>query len=123
MRTTIALADDHEEFRKGLCDFLKSHRFEVIYDKPDGADLVKEMISNNRLPDICILDLDMVNQDGIETAKQIHSKWPKIKIILYTMALIPAKCTELAKLGVTKYLPKGRNPSYLIETLKELSRA
>jgi DNA-binding NarL/FixJ family response regulator len=122
-KTTIALADDHEEFRKGLHDFLTMHNFEVIYHKPDGAELVQEMSSNGRLPDICILDLDMTNQNGIVTAQQIHNRWPHIKIILYTMALIPALGSELAGYGVTKYLPKGRNPSFLIDALKELSSA
>jgi DNA-binding NarL/FixJ family response regulator len=121
MRTTIALADDHDEFRIGLRDFLTSYNFEVIYHKPDGADLVQEMQSNKQLPDICILDLEMTNQDGIVTAKQIHSVWPNIKIVLYTMALVPAKREELEKYGIVKYIPKNNSPSFLIDALRQLS--
>jgi DNA-binding NarL/FixJ family response regulator len=122
-KPTIALADDHEEFRLGLRDFLTCYDFEVLYHKPDGAQLVQEMFCNNKLPDICILDLEMINQDGIVTAKQIHSRWPHIKIVLYTMALVPAKNAELEACGIVKYIPKSNSPVLLVDTLRQLARA
>jgi DNA-binding NarL/FixJ family response regulator len=118
--TTIALADDHDEFRKGLHDFLTNHKYQVLYDASQGKDLIKLLRNGERLPDICILDLEMNNQNGIETAKEIHQLWPHIKIILFSMAYIPMLEKDLLTIGISKYLYKGRNPQGLIDAIKEL---
>jgi two-component system, NarL family, response regulator DegU len=80
----IITADDHPLFLKGLRDTLAEEPdFEVV-DLANNGQQALEKIEKWQ-PDVATLDLDMPILNGIEVAKIILKKYPKIKIILLSM--------------------------------------
>src|SRR3989338_5525169 len=80
----IILADDHEMFRSGLKAMIdKEAGFKVVAQAKDGEVLLS-LLKSTRC-NVIILDLSMPNMDGISALRDIHLKYPKIKVIVLTM--------------------------------------
>jgi DNA-binding NarL/FixJ family response regulator len=66
-------------------------------------------LSNNirkEVPDMVILDIAMPRLRGIEAAREIKGRWPKIKILILTMHKDKEYLDQAFKAGVEGYLLK-----------------
>jgi len=80
----IAIADDHKLVRKSLSLLLStSKQLEVVAEASDGIELL-EVLKHTPI-DTLLLDLQMPNMDGFETAKIVNQLYPAIKILVLTM--------------------------------------
>jgi two-component system, NarL family, invasion response regulator UvrY len=68
----LALADDHNLFRKGVEELIDDfENMEILYSVANGKELINKLSSACILPDICLLDINMPELNGFETAKLI----------------------------------------------------
>ena len=66
--TTIAIVDDHELLRTGLCAIINDfEEYQVIAALENGKSLTNYLKSNPP-PDIILMDITMPIMDGYETA-------------------------------------------------------
>lgn len=72
MTTRIALADDDPDSRQILIRLLTKLGYEVCFAAEDGEQLVADGL--NQPVDVVLLDLDMPNLDGLETAEQVAQR-------------------------------------------------
>ncbi|HEX2993282.1 MAG TPA: response regulator transcription factor, partial [Anaerolineales bacterium] len=83
MTTKILLVDDHNVVRSGLAKFLMVNKdFKLVGEASDGAEAV-QMASLHK-PDVILMDLMMPGMDGITATREIHKRFPQIKIIALT---------------------------------------
>src|SRR5688572_6224310 len=81
----VALADDHVLLRTALASLIDNFDdCEVILQVSNGKELI-ERIQNGWITDVLLLDLNMPEMDGIETAKWIHKNFPDIHVLMLTM--------------------------------------
>lgn len=79
----ILICDDDKYVRKMLEKITAENTLvSKIFIAEDGLEAVK--IAGNKKIDIALLDIDMPNLDGIETAKIINKIFPKVKFIFIT---------------------------------------
>lgn len=105
---TIALADDHDLFRQGLCSLINSfENCEVVIDVPNGIELISYLSTAKRRPDICILDVNMPKQNGFETLSIIKKKWPEQRVIILSMINEEYTILKMLKNGANGYLLKA----------------
>jgi Response regulator containing a CheY-like receiver domain and an HTH DNA-binding domain len=78
---TVAIADDHVPSRKVMRNFLLKGNYQVIMEADNGQKLLTQLESAATLPDICLLDINMPEMNGLETARLVKAKWPSIKIL------------------------------------------
>jgi DNA-binding NarL/FixJ family response regulator len=117
---TLAIADDHTLFRKGVLELLKSFsEITVLADADNGAELI-EKVEAGIHPDIVMLDLEMPELDGIATARYLLSKYPQIKIIILSMYGEVPLVEKLVEEGVHGYLLKSAEPTELRIALQAL---
>ncbi|MBC5774671.1 response regulator transcription factor [Pontibacter sp. KCTC 32443] len=117
---TLAIADDHTLFRKGLLEIIKLYpEITVVADAGNGAELIEE-IELKLLPNIVLLDLEMPEMDGIATARYILSKYPEVKILIVSMYGELPLVDKLVREGVHGYLLKSAEPEELREALQLL---
>jgi len=82
----IALADDHTIVRKGIKGIIESYaEFDVTLDVSNGRQLIEALSIKRQLPDICVLDINMPEMNGYETAKKLKQLFPQIKILALSM--------------------------------------
>ena len=79
----ILLVDDHAVVRSGLSKFLMVNKdLELVAEASDGAEAI-QMTALHK-PDVILMDLMMPVMDGITATREIHQKYPKVKVIALT---------------------------------------
>jgi DNA-binding NarL/FixJ family response regulator len=116
---SLAIADDHTLFRKGVIEILKNfEEITVTSDAGNGAELLEKIEDN--LPEIIMLDLEMPDMDGIAVARYVLSKYPKVKILVVSMYGEEELVKKLLDEGVHGYLLKSAEPEELRDVLQAL---
>ena len=111
------LADDHILLRDALAALINAfHGFTVIKVAADGKEVIRN-IEEGYIPDILILDLNMPNLDGVDTAKWLYQFHPQIKILILTMYDSEIAMIRLLHEGVRGFLKKDIHPGELKNAL------
>lgn len=107
----IAYADDHKVVRKGLVFFLNSMwGIQVDIEADNGKDLITQLQNAGRLPDICLLDINMPEMNGFETIIKIKENWPQMKVLVLTVFDNEAYIIRMISYGANGYLLKSCDP-------------
>jgi two-component system invasion response regulator UvrY len=81
----IAMADDHILLRDALATVINGfENCKVTLLADHGKDLLEKLQPDNQ-PDLIILDLNMPQMDGYETAKHLRTHYPDIYVLILTM--------------------------------------
>jgi DNA-binding NarL/FixJ family response regulator len=109
----VALVDDHSLLRNALANLVDSFgECKVINQLANGKDLV-ESIKLGVIPDVIILDLNMPEMDGFETAEWLSKNCPQVHVLMLTMYDSELSLIRLLQLGVKGFLKKDIHPSEL----------
>jgi DNA-binding NarL/FixJ family response regulator len=120
-KLSIAVADDHALFRKGLVGLLEDFGFvENIYEASDGLELIELLKIADPLPEIVLLDLRMPVMDGVEATEKIKELFPGIKIIILTMQDDESFILHMIEKGINSFLLKNVEPEELKRVIKTL---
>ncbi len=102
----LTIIDDSKTFRRGLRMFLTQNlRHEIIAEAGSGLEALQ--LVNIQESDIILLDIQMDNIGGFETAKKILKCYSDMKIIALSMHDELIFLTELIKTGFYGYVSKG----------------
>jgi len=113
LKYNIAIADDHLLVRKGLLSLIKSFDdFEVVFEADDGTGVV-ENISNGKVPDLIILDINMPKMDGYKTAQWLRENYPQSRILAVTMHSDKYSVIHMLRCGINGYISKTAEPHEL----------
>ncbi|MGM8365909.1 LuxR C-terminal-related transcriptional regulator [Virgibacillus sp. W0181] len=113
----VLFADDHEMVRIGVSAYLSSQPdIEVIAEASDGGEAVEKALVLK--PDIILMDLVMIEMDGIEATKQIIASWPEAKIIIVTSFIDDEKVYPALEAGATSYMLKTSKASDIAEAIR-----
>ncbi len=109
----IAVVDDHSLVRKALVKFINAFQdFSVIYDVNSGNEL-KENITKNVLPNVVLMDINMPNGNGYETASFLHKHYPLVKVLALSMHNDDFTIIKILKAGAKGYILKSSEPEIL----------
>jgi two-component system, NarL family, invasion response regulator UvrY len=113
----IILADDHILLRDALASLINNFdAFTVTAVAGNGQEVIAA-IANGCQADIALMDLNMPQMDGYETAKWLAQQHPGIKIIILTMYDSEIALIRLLKAGVHGFLKKDIHPDELKNAL------
>jgi len=106
MTIKILLVDDHTVVRSGLSKFLLVNKdLKLVGEASDGAEAV-QMVSLHR-PDVVLMDLMMPGVDGITATREIHQKYPQVKVIALTSFAEQNMVQGALQAGAIGYLQKN----------------
>lgn len=115
----IALADDHNLFRKGVEELIEDFRnMEVVLSVSNGKELISKLSAAPILPDICLLDINMPELNGFETAKKIKETWPDIKILAVSVYDSEFNIIGMLRAGAGGYVLKDAQPDALRKAIE-----
>ena len=126
MSMNIGLVDDHSLIRDSLkliLEKLEKKDFYISIEAENGKDLIKKLkkVSEFLIPKIILLDINMPEMDGFETADWLRINYPDIRIIVLTMHEDENSILRMLRLGVKGYLGKNSTPDELIGAIKAVS--
>ncbi|MBR2939771.1 MAG: response regulator transcription factor [Kiritimatiellae bacterium] len=79
----ILIVDDHAIVRMGLASILETDpEFSVVGEADGGRDALQK--AEELEPDIVLMDLMMPDMDGAAATAALHTRFPKLKILILT---------------------------------------
>ncbi len=108
----IVLTDDHSLLRSGLASLVQSLGHTVLFEANNGKDLLAKLDAK-QLPDILLLDINMPEMDGYETAQWLKTNHPSIKVLALSMYDNETSIIRMLKCGARGYILKDSEPAEL----------
>lgn len=108
----IVLTDDHSLLRSGLASLVQSLGHTVLFEADNGKDLLAKLDAK-QLPDILLLDINMPEMDGYETAQWLKTNHPSIKVLALSMYDNETSIIRMLKCGARGYILKDSEPAEL----------
>lgn len=117
-RTKVLLADDHAVVAQGLSALLED-TFELVGVVHDGRALL-EAVDTLR-PDVVVTDISMPLLNGLDAVRQIHQRYPLVKVIILTMHKETQLAVDAFRAGASGYMLKVSPGEELITAIKEVA--
>lgn len=118
MEHRIAVFEDNDKRRDGL---------ELLINLTDGMKCVgtfpdcsnAELDTEQCMPDLILMDIEMPNINGIEGVKILKKKYPAIKILMQTVFEDDDKLFQCIRAGADGYILKKTTPADLINAIQD----
>jgi DNA-binding NarL/FixJ family response regulator len=117
---TLAVVDDFELYREGICAGLSMLGYSVILSAENGKDLLDQMATYQQLPDVCLMDLSMPVMDGFTATVEMKKRWPMVKVIGFSLSNEPATIKKLMDHGADGFIGKGERTAIIDHIIKSL---
>lgn len=108
----LVLTDDHILLRNGLAELVKSLGHTVLFEADNGKNFIAKLDSK-LLPDVVLMDINMPEMDGFETANWIKNNHPEIKVLALSMYDNETSIIRMLKCGAKGYILKDSEPAEL----------
>ena len=119
-KPSVVLVDDHVLLRNGLANLIRSFGgYTVLFEANSGKDLIRQL-KPRYVPDIVLLDINMPEMDGFETALWIKRHYPEIRILALSMYDTDNSILRMLKNGVKGYILKDTEPAELKMALESV---
>ncbi len=116
----VCLVDDHTLLRKGMVEVIDGFQgYQVIGEYNNGKELVAR-IKSVEIPDIVLLDINMPEMDGYETASWLHQQYPQVRVIALSMYDDEKSVIRMIKAGARGYVLKDADPGELRKALDDV---
>ncbi|WP_424766340.1 response regulator [Paenibacillus sp. sgz302251] len=113
----VMIVDDHDMVRIGLRTYLMLEpKFQVIAEAGSGQAALDMLgtLTEEKHPQIILMDLMMPGMNGIEATRAIMAKYPEIRIIMLTSFLEDDKVYGAIEAGAVSYVLKTVSAEELI---------
>ncbi len=123
---SVGIVDDHVLLRIALSDLISGcdkkktdNQYSVIFQADNGKDMIKKL-SEDIPPEIILLDINMPEMDGYQTAEWLSVHYPAIKVIAITMDSSDSAVVQMLRRGAKGYLTKDVSLEELMYALDSL---
>jgi DNA-binding NarL/FixJ family response regulator len=106
----VVVVDDHAVVRRGLFAFLEREEdIEVVGDAScadDALEVLAQLDSRGRRPDVVLMDLQMEPVDGIESTRRIRALYDDVEVVALTSFDEEERVRAALEAGASGYLLK-----------------
>jgi DNA-binding NarL/FixJ family response regulator len=122
----VLVVDDHEVVRRGLLAFLDSEPdIDVVGEAAGGAqalDLLAVLESEERRPDVVVMDLQMTPLDGIESTRQVRGLYNDIEVVALTSFGEEERVQAALRAGASGYVLKDSDADDVAAAIRAAHR-
>lgn len=117
----IGIVDDNIQLSRQLIQKLSlAEEVKILFNVDRGRKAIDWLKENLQKPDIILMDIEMPDMDGIETAFWIKQHYPGIKILMLTVFESEDKIFNAIKAGATGYLLKDEKLDKMLQAFDEI---
>ena len=110
--SSLVLIDDHSLLRNGLATLVQNLGHTVLFESDNGKQFI-EKLNPKSPPDLVLLDINMPEMDGYETANWLKQHHPDIRILALSMYDNETAIIRMLKCGAKGYILKDSEPAEL----------
>jgi len=116
----ILIVDDHYIVRMGLISLVNTEPdMEVVAEADDGDQALR--LFAQHLPDLVLLDSRMPGKNGIQTAAEIHSRFPAARILMLSAFAGSEDIHRALQAGAQGYALKSSSGQTLIPAVRAVA--
>ena len=120
IKLRIAIFEDNNDLRDSMSMIIDSvEEFELVGSFPNAQRLVSRIEQSK--PDVILMDINMPGISGIEATREIHSKYPEIKILMQTVFDEDDKVFASLCAGASGYILKNTTPERMLQAIREVA--
>ena len=122
----MLLVDDHAVVRRGLVAFLDSEPDLTVVGEAEGGaqalDLLTRLASGGLRPHVVLMDLAMEPLDGIETTREIRSRYSDVEVVALTSFGEAERVRAALEAGASGYLLKDSDADEVSAAIRAAHR-
>lgn len=115
----IGIVDDHKLFRRSMALLINSFDDVTVVAEAENGRVFLDQL-NGTAVDVVLLDIEMPEMDGYQTACVLHQKYPDIKILIVSQLTTRESIHKIMELGADGYFTKNSDPAQLELAIKGL---
>jgi DNA-binding NarL/FixJ family response regulator len=117
---TIALVEDHAEFRNSLCEYINNNKAYQCSAFPNSQSILSRIKETHSCPQIILMDINMPGKDGIECTQIIKNKYPNTLVMMCTNSEDDDKIFKALQAGASGYILKQDTSKDIFNALENL---
>jgi DNA-binding NarL/FixJ family response regulator len=117
--THILLTDDHAAVRKGVRDTLQEIPGVRVKWEAGTIQETLTVLEKERV-DLLVMDISMPGGGGLQMLEKAKRRWPKLRVLVYTMHPEAEFATRAFKIGAAGYLTKDVPLRELVQAVKSI---
>lgn len=103
----VAIVDDHTLLSEAIADVVnRFENFAVIYSCKNGEELIHNLNTQRKKPDIVLMDVNMPIMNGVETTQWLSQHYSDIKVLALTVEAEENTILKMIRAGAKGYLLK-----------------
>ncbi len=116
----VVLADDHAMVRQGIRQFLEEEgEIAVVAEAADGEETLR-LLARHR-PDVVVLDIQMPGMSGIEVMREVHTRFPEVRVLILTAYDDEPYILALLRAGADGYILKSAEAEDLVRAVRSVA--
>ena len=119
--TKVVLVDDHHLIRMGIKALLKPESGIIVVGEVDKAKHAIKYIEEKQ-PDVVLMDISLIDGDGILLTKAISDLHKNIKVIILSMHVKEDFIQRSIMAGASGYILKDSTEQELISAIKKVTK-
>lgn len=122
----VLVVDDHTVVRRGLRAYLEVvDGVDVVAEASDGQealDRLARLATEQRLPEVVLMDLVMPRMDGIAAIREIARRYPDVRVVVLTSFGEVERVQTALQAGAAGYLLKDAEPEEVMQAIFAAAR-
>lgn len=120
-RIHVLVVDDHPLFRRGIVWSLDSESdIDVVGEASGGQEAIQ--MADNLAPDVMILDINLPEVNGIEVARIVKRRNPRVGVVMVTMHEDDEQLFNAIRVGAAAYCTKDVDPAQVVGIIRRVAR-
>lgn len=113
----VLAVDDHPLFRQGIAALLATQPdMSLVAEASNGREAIQQFRAHR--PDICLMDLQMPEMNGLDATIAIRGEFPEARIIVLTTYTGDVQVLRAMQVGARAYLLKNLLAKELMGTIR-----
>jgi len=112
----VLLVDDHEVVRKGMKFLLEDEPGLEIVGEASGGQEALDIIPSLK-PNLVLLDINMPEMNGLETAQHLAKRFPEVKVLIFSMHNDPDYILKSIENKVAGYILKDAEKEEIVKAM------
>ncbi len=119
-RTQIFIVDDHPAVREALASSINSKiDMRVVGESATAEEALRQL--ERHPPDVVVVDLSLEDAHGLDLVEQIRSRFPEVRILIYSMYEESVYAERAVRAGASGYVMKTEPTHRVVEAAQSVS--